>query len=232
MFDGIFGDEKRQIDSERESLLEQFHKKNAQLVKAIDRFYAGSPSSQARMVLCEEVMSLCRELIEAGDWSSSPFLTKVIRPVEEMFGRMENIQKELSSRMDNSVLAHSPAPPTGKTSLFISIYQTQGRDIKQWELLLRSLSTFYLGRPVYDDIEKAQAWVRSKNDPSTEAFVEVWVNNSTILEAPTYQRCDKLGQKLVNLSQSALKTEDIVRFYHLNKCYDFKENILIIKNDN
>ena len=231
MFDGIFGDEKQKTDSEREFLLTQFQEKNAQLVEVIDQFYAQSPSGETRLTLCEKVIDLCRGLIEAGDWSSSPFLVKVIGPVRETLHRMEAIQRDLSSNGRVSASVETSIVNAGKTQLFISIYQAQGRDIKRWELLLRSLSTFYLGRPVYDDIAKAQAWVRSKSDPSTEAFVEVWVNSSAISENPTYKRVDKLGQDLVNLSPGILKKEDIICFYHLNKCYDFKDNILIIRKD-
>lgn len=225
MADGFFNNNQAELDKEKIRLVACFKKENVSLAEAIDRFHESEETVDSRLKTCNEVIEICQRLLAAGAWHESNFLRTVIRPVEDTLESMQMIRENLQSGETAEELScHVNA--SGMVEVFISIYQADGRDLKKWELLIKSLPDYLLGRPVYSSEDKVKAFIRSKSDRSTEAYVKALVPKGAIVQSVLAVKKDRLGHVLINLSPGALKKEYISEFYHLNHCYPFKNNRL------
>lgn len=227
MADGFFGGGSVNSDNKRKHLVDCFKIENKNLVQAIEQFHQSDMTVAARLETCDKVIQICKRLLAAGAWHESNFLRTVIKPVEDTLESMQTIRENLQLG-ETAAEVDCAVDDRGMVEVFISIYQADGRDLKKWELLVKSLPDYLLGRPVYGCEEAVKAFIRSKSDRSTEAYVRALVPKSAIISSVLAVKKDRLGHVLLNLSPHALKKDHISLFYHLNHCYPFKNNSLAI----
>ena len=118
-----------------------------------------------------------------------------------------------------------PVCPEGMVSVFVSLYQMNGINLLGWEIALSSLTSGVVNRPVYKNEADVKQWVVSRGSTITEAYVEVFIDKSMILDRETK---DKLGADLLSLKQGAILLDHIIKFVHYNEvCYQVKAGKLL-----
>jgi intracellular multiplication protein IcmQ len=204
-------------------LLSSFRDGNTKLAKALNQFYDSEQSDAVRNSLQLEVVAICNEILAAGDWYSSAFLKQMISPVEEtkltMLGALGSGEDE---KFDFGSMQ-----AVDMQEVFIALYQSDGHNIASWNLIIRSLPEFMLGRPIYADEQSAVAFIRSKADRSTEAYVRAYIPKQAIMDDEGLVRRDRIGQPLLQLGHGALLVKNIRSFHHMGDTYIFDGKDLV-----
>jgi intracellular multiplication protein IcmQ len=204
-------------------LLSSFRDGNAKLAKALNQFYDSEQSEAVRNSLQLEVVAICNEILAAGDWHSSAFLQQMISPVEETkLTMLDSLGGGEAEQFDFGSMQ-----PADMQEVFIAIYQSDGHNMAAWSLMMRSLPEFMLGRPVYADEESAVAFIRSKADRSTEAYVKAYIPKQAIMDDEGLVRRDRIGQTLLQIGHGALLVKNIRSFHHMGDSYIFNGKDLI-----
>jgi hypothetical protein len=118
-----------------------------------------------------------------------------------------------------------PVCPEGMVTVFVSLYQMNGANLLGWEIALSSLTSGVVNRPVYKKEADVKQWVESRGCANTEAYVEVFIGKSMILDR---EAKDNLGADLVSLKQGAILLDHIIKFVHYNEvCFQVKAGKLL-----
>ena len=207
-------------------LLQALELGNAKLEKVLERYYESGDDTAIRSLARQDIINICDDILNAGDWEHSAFLRQVITPVVETRQSMLDAKvAEIEGK--RAAEAEVCSSVSGMQEVFIALYQADGHNIAQWELILRSLPRFMLGRPVYATEDCVIAFVKSKEDRSSEAYAKVLVNPNAIIDDTGAVRCDRIGQELLNISQGSLLVENIRSFHHMGTSYKFNGKDLV-----
>ncbi len=182
--------------------------------------------------LCTAIIAAVDHVLNAGEWDSSLFLRSTLKPLKE-------IREHALKLLENLSGAQTPAKYTSPTlsenfvKLYISLYQAAGHDLNLWAAQLASISSYTIGRPVYESEENVVQSIRRKLSQVSEAYIVVSVDKSKILGVDNFRpRKDRFGNTLVSLLPNAVCSEDILEFVHLEKRYYFSHgNLLPINNE-
>lgn len=205
-------------------LLESLKTGNAKLETVLERYYASGNDDALRNLARQDVIAICDSILNAGDWNHSPFLRQVISPVVET---KQSMLDALSEDNNSSEEVEAVVYSQDMQEIFIAVYQADGHNIGQWAVVLRSLPSFVLGRPIYENEDNAISFIRSKEDRYKEAYVKVMVSKKAIMDDMGAVRCDRIGQQLLSINQGALLVENIVSFHHLGAKYKFNGKDLV-----
>jgi intracellular multiplication protein IcmQ len=219
-------------DALKKTLLDAVKQENVNFSEIAESFYAGPAQTDAdHLATLNDLIEMVDRLLEAGDWDDSLFLHNTVKPLKVL---REQAQQTIdfiqygNQQASNEVLSLA----TDMTMVYISLYQGQGDDLQRWEMQLRSLPRYILGRPIYETEEGVQKLIRLKTVKTCEAYVKVAIAKSaTQQDGLVLKRTDRHGTALVNLMPGAVKTQNILEFVCQGKRYYWREGKLSLYED-
>lgn len=166
------------------------------------------------------------DMLDNGPWDQTNFL-KVIGK------KIESLRDEFLAYLNEKTLEETKERFTvtklrGHKQIYISLYTASGDKIKSWERLLANLPRQTTSRAIYEEEDHVKAIMRSKTDPSKDAYIAVFVNQDDLLHVADEKiPKDKLGNKLLTLKDRTLNLENVSRFVHVSGIYDYVNGRLI-----
>lgn len=199
-----------------------------QFLQMADQFYQLKRRSEIDYRrLCEAIIASADHVLMADDWDSSLFLRNTLKSLKKIREQALQLREHLGGSAEAKY-----TPPTlseGVVKLYISLYQSNGHDLKLWASQLASISSHMIGRPVYESEEEAIKAIRRKLSQTSEAYAVVSVDKSKIVGADQLRpRKDRLGNTLINLLPGAITDASILEFVHAGKRYYFCDQRLVL----
>lgn len=213
----------------KKNLLTAVQQEKSDLTQIADIFYQQTHRSNESYVnLCEAVIKAVDRIEASGDWQQSAFLKNTFDPLKKCRDQAQELYAQLTGK--NLLQDSMKVLSANQTRCFISLYQSQGHDLKLWALQLMSIENHIVGRPIYRNEEDVQKVMRLKLSQTQEAYAVIAVENHKIIEQGK-KRVDRIGNELVTLPAGSVKTENILEFVHLGRRYFLSKNGLILKNN-
>jgi intracellular multiplication protein IcmQ len=176
--------------------------------------------------LCRAVIDAVDQVLASSDWDASLFLHNTLKPLREL--REHALQLLENMGGENAADFAEPAVAADKVKLYISLYQTNGHDLKQWAAQLGSLSSYIIGRPIYQTETEVVTAIRAKLSQLSEAYVVVAVDPEKIInDHQASSRKDRFGQSLISLLPHAIDSDRIIKFVHQGKSYIYRHQQLM-----
>lgn len=89
-------------------------------------------------------------MLYADNWDESLFLRDTLKPIRKIYYEEALVLREkLGGDESTKKLITLLELPENKVKLYVSLYQSNGHDYKQWEAQLTSLESYMIGQPVY-----------------------------------------------------------------------------------
>lgn len=200
-------------------------------MEVAENFYRSSPRTEhGHLELCEAIINAVDHVMSAGQWDDSLFLRSTIKPLQAIRENALKLKDDLTGNLKIKQSAE-PSVKEACVKLYVSLYQANGHDMKQWASQLSSLSSYMVGRPVYQNEEDVVKAVRLKSSQTSEGYVVVAIDKSKIISRDfSRPRKDRLGNMLVNLVPGSVNSENIIEFVHLGKRYYFQKDQLVPNN--
>ena len=179
--------------------------------------------SEFELHFSDELLRLLDHLIGNHDWRKTEVtkgmlkdLTQHRERVLSIRQKIEKMQKKTSSAA--SIMGVSSIDSTKEMVVFVTLYQSKGKEMSVWNQLLSSLPISTINRPVYSDERSARRAIADRENLIGEGYAAVKIEKSELLPLDNIaSRVDRLGQTLINVKQGALKSENILFFIHANK---------------
>ena len=211
-----------------QQILERIQKQQTEMQTALDAFYAlPYRSHDAYLALNTKVIATLDKVLLAEDWQDSFFLRSTLKPLQQLRERVGALQEKLTEeaklKEKGTVLKDTQIP------VYLSLYQSLGGQLSQWETLLYSLSRHVQGRPIYAERAAVEQLIRSKPNSIPEAYVVVAVEKEDILHEKM-ERTDRLGLPVLTLKEGAIRTENILEFVHMGKHYQWQQKEMSLKS--
>jgi len=93
---------------------------------------------------------------------------------------------------------------------------------------LRSIKSYLLGRPVYQNEIDVQKVIRAKLAKTSEAYIVVAIDKTSIRNEPHLPpRMDRYKNTLLTLKEGSVTADNIIEFVHMGKRYCFKNGRLV-----
>lgn len=222
MVHGLSTENKNKIqgDDLKRRLIECIKSEKIKFLTFADLFYKNDHREEEDYIkLCKEIIVTVDRILNEDKWDDSLFLRNAIKPLREIKQQAEDILAQVNPTQDNELLA-MPTLDDDMTLVYISIFQSDGHNLKRWELQLRSILRYLVGRPVYEKENEVQRAIRLRLVQTSEAYIVVAVKKTAIINDP-YQpkRVDRNESTLLTLAPNAVKEENILKFVHQNKSY-------------
>lgn len=213
-----------------QQILDRIQKQQMEMQKVLDAFYAlPYRDHDAYLALNTKVIETLDTVLRAEDWQDSFFLRSTLKPLQQLRERVGNLQEKLveeaKEKERGTVLKDTQIP------VFLSLYQAQGDQLAQWEILLRSLSRHVQGRAVYADRELVEQLIRSRPSSVPEAYAVIAVEKTDIV-SEAQPRKDRIGLPVLTLKEGAIHSENIIEFVHMGKHYQWQPKELALKSKN
>jgi len=219
--------EVKQENSSQETLLALLQSEKANFLQIAEGFYELQRRTDEHYIqFCRDVIQSIDRVLSAGDWEQSLSLRNAIKPIRELRTRAA----EMLARVTGEISAEQYQVEIAEDAelIYVSLFQVHGSDLSQWELQLRSLPRYMIGRPVYKDESHVQTVIRSKVNGDNDAYVVLAVPPGA-LQQHAVKKTDKHGNELVQLKQGQLLLQHIVEFVHMGCRYHFIDNKLVVK---
>lgn len=182
------------------------------------------------------------ETIEKGPWEKTVFLGAIGKKLKEVRFNLKNrlrfldpsfeevTQETAAIQTINTATSGEPAvhsPAADQTEAFVSIYNAEGINLLKWEKILLTLEKQFVTRPVYATEKEMRAVMRTKINRRNDAYISFYLLKTDITppkdgKAPL----DRQGNALLLLKDTALKLQNINRFYHESGIYSYQNNTL------
>lgn len=214
----------------KRQLIDCINVEKEKFVEVAENFYrANRRKEQDYLDLCNAIIVAVDQVMSTNDWEDSLFLRNTIKPLQTIRENAVELREILKNEAKTNTLMH-PAIKEECINLYISLYQADGHDMKQWASQLSTLSSHMVGRPVYDNEEAVLKAIRVKLSQTSEAYVVIAVDKAKIISRDfSRPRKDRLGNSLVNLVPGAIDSKNIIEFVHQGKRYYFHNNRLVLK---
>jgi intracellular multiplication protein IcmQ len=214
----------------RRHLLEKIISEKAHFLETAESFYQkDAHNNDSYLVFCEEIIETIDRILEAsqGD-ENSLFLRNTIKPLKRMREQALSLVDEISKQTPQST-AELPKISADMEIVYISIFQNDGLNLAKWELQLRSLPRYIIGRSVYQKEKYVQQLLRQKTlKKSCEAYVVIAVKKAALKSAANESPLlDGNGNPLTTLADGSVNTKNIVEFVHEGKRYHFLDGKLV-----
>lgn len=214
-------------DQLKNSLLDALRRENVSFSDIAQIFYAEQPETDVEYLeVLTKMQDLLSRILDQENWDESLFLHNAVKPLQQLRDEVQRVIDFV--QQDGGVDTNEPSSLSyQQTCVFVSLYQGQGDDLGQWEMQLRSLSRYILGRPIYATEDGVKKLIRLKTVKTNEAYVKVAVNSSAIQQDNLLpQRFDRHGTELLTLMPGALKSKNIVAFVCQDGEYYWKDGRL------
>lgn len=193
-----------------------------------EAFYKSHGRRDAQCLeLTRAIIATVDAVMAAGHWKHSPFLRDTVKPLLDLQQQAQAMQTQLL-RDQGEEAPEAYVLKGDEVKVYISLYQAEGHDMKQWELQLRSIDSYMMGRPIYKNEEEVRNLVRQKVVQTSEAYAVAVVPSSRLLANEfSAKKVDRRGCELLVVEALALKPSDVIEFVHLNKRYHFYKQTLV-----
>ncbi len=210
-------------------LLETINAEKSQFSQYAEVFYAKNYRSDDDLKqLCEKIVYTVDRVLSAEEWEASLFLRSVIRPLKKIHAQAIALLKSIDQR--GEISQFTPRLLENGTTIYVSLYQSNGHDIRRWEQILTNISTHMVGRPIYQSQQDVEKIIRIKLLQTSEAYAVVNIDPKKIISLEGRRPLkDRLGSQLISLLPGAVQSSNILEFVHLGKNYHFHEDQLILK---
>jgi len=219
---------KHKAEALKKQLLDCLQQENQQFLNIAQAFFDKDTLSETdKTALLKAIIEAVDHVLTAGDWDSSLFLRNIVKPLKNIKAEAE---AELQTHSGAGTAADIAVAPlsSSEVEVYISLFQSDGYNMNKWEMQLRSLERYIVGRPVYQHQADVEKRIRLKAGTVNEAYIAVAILKSEILTdtVSTLQK-DPHGHPLLSLKETALKTGRIISFTHQNIHYRFVSGKLI-----
>jgi hypothetical protein len=182
----------------------------------------------------DELLRLLDHLIGNHDWRKTQVTKHMLN---ELAGYRERIMliRKASEKLDKSTSRSANAMGMPVIDLekemvvFVTLYQSKGKELTVWNHLLGSLSVSSVNRPVYSDERSARRAIADRDNLIGEGYAAVKIGKDKVMRDNISNRVDRLGQTIINLQAGALQSDNVLFFIHANKSryyYDTKQKKL------
>ena len=105
---------------------------------------------------------------------------------------------------------------------------TEGRNLKKWEIVLANLPRQIIGRPIYKREKDIKETINTKENPVNDAYVIAYVTEMDILKPSFRDKAlvDRFGHELLRLKDNILKVENITKLVHQTGNYTYRKGLL------
>ncbi len=217
-------------DEIKHQLLDLVTSEKNEFSKIADTFYNKEHHNDADYIeFCQAVIKAIDTILDGGDWNDSLFLRNTVKPLQKMREQAQQLLEQANNRHTSEQVT-APTLEAGKVAVFISLFQNDGHNLRKWEMQLRSIKGYLLGRPVYQNEADVQKVIRAKLAPVNEAYITVALDQGAIRN-PAHQlpRVDRYGNQLLTLAEGAVTPDKILEFVHAGKRYCFSEGQLVLQ---
>lgn len=216
------------LELSKTDLLACVQQEKIDFTQLADTFYQQTHrSSESYVSLCEAVIKAVDRIEASGDWQQSAFLKNSFDSLKKCREQAQTLYMQLTGK--NLLQQDMKVLSANQTRCFISLYQSQGHDLKLWALQLMSIENHIVGRPIYRNEEDVQKVMRLKLSQTQEAYAVLAVENHKIIEQGK-KRVDRIGNELLTLPAGSVKTENILEFVHVGRRYRLNKGVLVLKN--
>jgi len=172
-----------------------------------------------------EILKSLDEALEKGPWESSLFLKGIGKKLKDI---RDKFKEEMGLEEANASHLAQLTPEVQLIEVYISLYQSEGNNIRKWHSVVATLVGHSVSRPVYKNEQDIVNALKAKDYKINDAYVVVKVKPEHIL-LPTTDRphVDREGRELLTLREGAIKLENIVRFVHISGEYKLIQNALV-----
>ena len=214
----------------RQQLLETLQSEEKQLKTLLEEFYRQPRSSESCLTCANHIVVLLDRIFSAGDWEESLFLRNTAKPLRKIYeDAQEAIQKLQGNSAQNYTLS---VLQEDEKLLFISLFQSQGLDLRKWEAQLNSIDRYLLGRPIYFEEADVARAIRIKAIQTAEAYCSMVIKKAWILnDLLRPPRLDRNGRPLVNVKPGQIRSEYIREFVHQGDRYYFVNGKLLLREN-
>lgn len=218
---------KTQNDEIKRQLLASMQEQHKATMQILSDFYKTDIHDRTDYIgLAKSMINAVDEVLKNDDYEDSLFLRNTVKPLKEIRQRAIDLLKQINQQEVESYT--KPKLEADMEPVFVLLFQSEGQNVQKWEQLLRGLSRYALGRPVYQSEADVQKVIRSKMTNGQEAYAKVAVPKS-LLEASSRlsARQDRFGNTLITLPVGAIKSDAILEFVHGKQHYHFDKGELI-----
>ena len=131
-------------------------------------------------------------------------MRNTLKPIKKLYEEVLPLKEKLDGEQAGQAFT-TPALIENKVKLYVSLYQSNGHDLKQWALQLASLESCMVGRPIYQNEADAMQAICQKLSQLSEACVVLAVDQSKIISQENRLRKDRLGNLLTTVMPNAIK---------------------------
>lgn len=215
-------------DALKQHLLDSVKQQKANFMTIAKEFYQkGHRSREEYIQLTDAIIQAVDNVLNENSWDDSLFLRNTLKPLKEIREEAIRLKQEATMTVEEHKMSLRGLTED-EMFAYISIFQSDGQNLRKWELQLNSIRSHLLGRPVYENEDDVQKVMRQKVIQTSEAYIVVAIKKEDVQNfAYQASRVDRLGNPLLTLKESAVKPENIFEFIHQGKRFFFKNGKLI-----
>ena len=116
--------------------------------------------------------------------------------------------------------------------VYVYLFNMQGRILSRWISMLspRSLAEYSVNRPVYEEEQEVEAYIRSRPNDDAHAYLVMKVNKTDVMHYQDQSNHrDSTGQPLLKLKERSLKPENLVAFVYKGDRYKLINGQLMLE---
>lgn len=120
----------------------------------------------------------------------------------------------------------------GQQYVYVYLFNAQGRILSRWVPMFspRNFSEYSVNRPIYQEEDQVQAYIRSRSNDDAHAYLVMKVNKSDVVSSPEQAHYhDAIGQPLLKLKEKSLMAENLVVFVYKGDRYRVSNGQLILE---
>ncbi len=216
----------------KQQLINYLKQETVDFKEIAERFYQQEyHSEEDYLALTDAIINATDRVLNADHWEDSLFLRNALKPIKQLREQALLVKKEATVTLSDPSVTLRPLADNEQL-VYISLFQSEGHDLRKWAIQLSTLSHHVLSRPVYEKEEDVVAVIRKKLIQVSEAFVIVAVKKQEVQPIALHsERVDRLGNVLLTLKDTAVKTENIFEFVHQQQRYFFVNGQLVVNSE-
>lgn len=186
-----------------------------------------SRNDQDYLECSHAIVEAIDRILAAGNWEDSLFLHNTVKPLQKIREQVLALQQQMNG-VEVTGEIEKRQIQENDVLLYLSMYQSDGNNLRKWELQLNSIESHMIGRPIYENEEDMQKSIRRKLAQESEGYVVIVVpSNALRTDRYQAQRVDRNGNALVTLEEGVVSANSIIEFVHLGKRYYFIKGKLV-----
>lgn len=178
--------------------------------------------------ILKQAIKVFDDLLDKGEWQGSLLLENTGKKIQGYRDDAQDILDDITGVKQKKIAEADAEAADELLTVYVSIFQMDPNDMLAWQATLNSIGEYSASRPIYLSEDHVQELIRSRPDPSREAYVEVTIKKSDILELQSGSKpvFDKFEHEQVSVRQGTIVPDNVKRFVHRNKVYHFQEGAL------